>query len=204
MKYVTPENGPQNDGPENPSTGPVKGPEWVIGQTVSGDDYARLPVGSAAGAGNDAITKTSTRGWTRDVGDEDEYPNSDWSDSRTLTHLPDAAEPQSPLAGVELVQFVRDGQVVATAKLGPFQPISTECSLGFKIEPATHRCPRCARPPEPTALGTVVVCHEGSVFVRVDTYGKEPWMRSGFDQRFAWTEIPTVERVLAGPGTGAI
>ena len=58
--------------------------------------------------------------------------------------------------------------------------------------------PEDPRPPEPVGLGAVAFCDEGSVFVRVDAYGKKPWMRSGFDQRWSWVELPNVERVVPG------
>lgn len=66
-------------------------PEFVVGQQVSGDDYARLPVGSVAG------------NWTQVAADEWAWlgqPSRVRATSmaaggaRTLTHLPDATEPE--------------------------------------------------------------------------------------------------------------
>lgn len=168
-------------------------PEWVVGQQVSGDDYARLPVGSMvrASAAATPITKLAPGEWANRQEGRLHDDSAMSPAKRTLIHLGD------PKDGDRLA-WLRKDEVIATATLGPAQP-NTEHSLGIRIEPETYLCSRCARPEEPTALGTVVHCHEGSVFVRVDTYGKEPWMRSGFDQRFSWDEIPTVERVAEGP-----
>lgn len=64
------------------------------------------------------------------------------------------------------------------------------------VRPADGQAPPWVNPiEEPTALGTVAFCEEGSVFVRVDAYGQKPWMRSGFDERRSWDEIPAVEGV---------
>lgn len=67
------------------------------------------------------------------------------------------------------------------------------------VRPAAGDLPPWVKPiEEPTTLGTVVFCEEGSVFVRVHAYGKKPWARSGFDEHRSWDEIPTVERVVRG------
>lgn len=67
-------------------------PEFVVGQQVSGDDYARLPVGARAQyeRASASIVKVAADRWVyrgEGVTDPSTCP-------RTLTHLPDATEPE--------------------------------------------------------------------------------------------------------------
>lgn len=80
-------------------------PEWTVGQKVSGDDYAKLPIGSVVleeeaaemavdGVKSVPIAKTGEDAWTNQ-GHPGVFVSEDLSyDERTLTHLPDAAEPE--------------------------------------------------------------------------------------------------------------
>lgn len=89
-------------------------PEFVVGQQVSGEDYARLPVMSAVCNPNGTtLTKVSEDGWLRDDGSSTS-PHSNGAMSsnftgRTLTHLGDGthAEPE-----VETEQVVRVERVL--------------------------------------------------------------------------------------------
>jgi hypothetical protein len=70
--------------------------EFKVGQMVSGNDYARLPVGTRVeDKYGPALVKVEGDAW-RYANDPDaiSHPSSDWSDARTIARLPDAPEPE--------------------------------------------------------------------------------------------------------------
>lgn len=70
--------------------------EFKVGQTVSGDDFAYLPRGTVvAGPGVPTRRKDALGMWvTRDSGHPAAVPDKGMAMSRTITYLPDSAEPE--------------------------------------------------------------------------------------------------------------
>lgn len=64
----------------------------------------------------------------------------------------------------------------------------------------TLQCLANPAPPmeEPTNIGAVIQCEDGSVYVRVHAYGKTPWARSGFGEEvWPWADLERgVEKIL--------
>lgn len=89
MKYVTPENGAPERGPETPANGPSEHPDWVVGQRVSGEDYGRLPLGSVVTAlGAPCRTKVADNQWRTDhYGWQPVLTDDQLSEPRTLKRL---------------------------------------------------------------------------------------------------------------------
>ena len=113
-------------------------PEWTVGQTVRGGDYARLPVGSVVLEEEDddavksvPITKTGADEWTNQ-GHPGVFASADLSyDERTLTHLGDG------IADVEIVEpepLKDDAVVLVWARVRSAVP---DCDGEIKI--ALHR-----------------------------------------------------------------
>lgn len=71
-----------------------------VGDTVTGSDYERLPVGAKADGGDDPIEKVADNAWRIHTGAI--YTSNHFHNERTITHLPDATQPEA--------YCVKDGQ----------------------------------------------------------------------------------------------
>lgn len=149
-------------------------PEFVVGQQVSGNDYERLPVGSKVKIDGDSFfshTKIADNRWRSDIGKE--WPNAQLAGfHRTLTHLPDAAEPEDkadlyvepePLkAGDWALAWVRieapkpdkDGDVSVSVPLATVSEI--ESGVYFRadaiVRPDAGQVPPWVKPAQCTSL----------------------------------------------------
>jgi hypothetical protein len=202
--------------------------EFKVGQVVSGDDYARLPIDAVTSG----IRKVGEHEWRYNEGAGAPMFDAPYA-SRILTHLPEVPEPEDtddvepePLADWERalldeadedIAYIEDeplkegdwvqvwAQYVTSYDSGELH-LRVSGAGGYVaahpdaiVRPSAGQVPPWVKPvEEPATLGSVAFCEEGSVFVRVDLYGKQPWMRSAFDERRAWDEIPAVERVVEG------
>lgn len=103
-------------------------PEFVVGQQVSGDDYERLPAGTkiqSAAARDAYFTKVAaSNAWTYTdgMGNTDSPAALDEAGpARTLTHLPDAPEPEDT-DDVESEPLKEDQHVLVWARVLDAKP----------------------------------------------------------------------------------
>ena len=113
-------------------------PEWVVGQQVSGTDYERLPVGSRAtwtyrsDSKPVPSVKVGDDSWCEGEGaDAAIRSNREMHLPRTITHLPEHAEPEDATAAyVEPEPLKEDQHVLVWAKVVRESDDSVYVSVG--------------------------------------------------------------------------
>jgi hypothetical protein len=175
--------------------------EWVVGQQVSGDDYDRLPVGSVVGLGLGFASWTKAPdGLWRDASEVVAADGEIKRFGRTLTHLPEHAEPEDATdASVEpeplrkgdhvLVWVTVDGRADSDedVRLKPafFGEVDPSMEHFYSrtdaiVRPDAGQVPPWVKPvEEPMGLGAVVDAEHAGEDVRFVRVGgddtRHPW-----------------------------
>lgn len=163
--------------------------EFKVGQQVSGEDFASLPVGTVVEHHSGVVrTKTADGRWVPEPAHFLKLPDDVIESQRTITHLPDAAEPEDkddlfvepePLkegdwclvwARIERPEVDEDGDIPLVFRAGDGGDASGYAHPDAIVRPSAGQVPPWVRPvEEPLNIGAVIADRDDAVWARVAT-----------------------------------